>query len=425
MFRQTISFQGLGVVDLRWPDFKATVGSDSLSMRFIERDDSYTIFALEESIAFTTLLLKQNASDQFAWDEYSPDYTKAQNDADRVEFETTYKATANAPIQLKSASRVQGVAAAKGLGGYLPNPSNNPYMPASDELVSLYVDGEGSLVTRGVVMTDEGSFRDDFSGIDLATPMTGSVTVTNGSQLVVGEGTLFMSEISRTGYVRAYSADDTLWVKTARIIDDTHMLIDSPYAGATVTGDMLIQAEAVPQSIGATPGTISLDGAGKLLLASGTAADCGVGMWRMADYSPMSITGWISLPSRQAEQKVWFGFRDDPAAPDIYVELEFTGIDDTKATFVSSFHGETETTEITLPASSSTQLKYRISVMPEYCEIQVGDSAPVRHELHIPDPYSEMVISGGIVNTATAVETVIEVDCVFFQNFDRIAVKQY
>jgi len=258
-------------------------------------------------------------------------------------------------------------------------------------------------------------------------PLTGSAVFTNGSSEVVGTGTVFLSEISRSGYVRPLSAADSDWAKTARIVSDTKILLDAPYGGATTAGDMVIQAEAVPQPIGATPGTLVLDGNGKLLAASGTKAGCGIGLWRQGDYGPMSLVGWLSLDARRANQKTWFGFRDDVAAPTIFVEFGFEGTDDTKVIFRTGFLGEVETTDVTLPLNSTTaqQLKYRITVTPEACEIQIADGPVVQHELHIPDPYAEMMISGGIVNTADEVESTLIVDCVLFQDFDRLAVKTY
>lgn len=321
----------------------------------------------------------------------------------------------------------QGMAPARGLGGYLPIPTNNPYVPASEEWVGLYVDGDGNLVQRGAVLTDEGSYRNDFPGTDMVFPLTGSVTFTNGSSVVTGVGTFFLSDVFRTSYIRPVSGDDTTWRKVAQIISDTQMMIDDPYPGATVTDDA-IQTDSVPVYIGATPGTLSLNGTGKLVVSSGVAKGCGVGLWRQGDYGPMWLVGWLSVSQRLSTQSAWFGFRNDVVNPTIFAEVRFEGTDDTKVKFITNFLGEEESTEVTLPGGghTSSQLKYKVDVTPDACILFIQGTELARHELHIPGPYDAMVMGGGIVNidpdNDSASSTDILVDCVSYKNYDLLNV---
>ena len=81
---------------------------------------------------------------------------------------------------------------------------------------------------------------------------------------------------------------------------------------------------------------------------------------------------------------------------------------------------------MTLPSGSTseTKLKYRIFVGPDICTLQIGKATVAEHELHIPNPYDEMVLVGAIENLdACETNTELLVDCVLFQNFDQIATK--
>lgn len=413
---------GLVTVETTWPVLRERAQRKHIpALQFEENDELVETLFIDGAMAYITTIYKVVPPANFP-------RTPAENSADLADFNAYWRDSANIAVDPRASSNVVAVAAAKGLGGYLPNPSNNPYMPQSDELVSLYVDGEGSLVTRGTALTDEGSFRNDFNDSGLVVPLPGLVMFTEGSSIVRGSGTSFLSTVSKTAYVRPLSGDDTMWGKVARIIDDTTMLIDEPYTGPSVSNDMLLQAEAVPYFIGPTPGTLTADGS-KVHAASGPAAECGMGLWRQGDYGPMVVWGWLSVDVRRVEQESVFGFRDDPLNPTFSAEVVFDGADPTKIKFRTTDHGEAEVTELTLPggATSAEQLKYRVYVAPEECTLIIGDATTLsaRHDLHIPGPYDEMMIGGNIVNLVPAVSSTLLVDCVLFQNFNRIATKYY
>lgn len=413
---------GLVTVETTWPVLRDRAARKNLpALQFEENDELIETLFLDGSMVYVTTIYKVVPPPTFP-------RTPVENSDDLTEFNAYWRPGGNIAVDPRASSNVVAVAAAKGLGGYLPNPSNNPYLPRSDELVSLYVDGEGSLVTRGAVLTDEGSFRNDFNDTDIVTPLPGLVLFTNGSQVVRGNGTSFLSTVSRTAYVRPLSGDDTMWGKVARIIDDVTLMIADPYTGPTVSNDMLLQAEAVPYFIGETPGTLTATGS-KVLAASGTSSGCGVGMWREGDYGPMVVWGWLALDARRDEQEAFFGFRDDPLDPTFIAEVVFDGTDPTKVKFRTTDHGEEQLTIVTLPNGWTTaeQLKYRIYVAPEECTLMIGDPTEpnAKHDLHIPGPYDDLMMGGSIVNKQAAVSSTLAVDCVLFQNFNRIATKYY
>jgi len=409
---------------LSWEEWKVEVSRRDGIYQSFEESSRYLVWFYDGPDAFISFLYKGAIPDT----ELSLGRTQEEIDAEREDYETNYLPNANGVLDRKAPSnKLPGVAAAKGLGGYLPNPSNNPYQPASEESVSLYVDGEGSLATRGVFLTDEGSFRNDFNQEMLAAPLAGTVSFTSGSNRIVGSGSQFLTEISKTGYIRPLSGDDNNWGKIARIVSDTIVELDSPYLSASVSDDMLLQAEGVPLIIGETPGSLLLSG-GHVIATPGLLSGSGIGLWRQADYGPMNLCGWLSISQRLETQQTWFGFRDPEniITPNVFVDVIFSGSDSTKALFRTGYAGETEETLVTLPSGSTTEtkLKYKIFVGPDICTLQIGKTTVAEHELHIPNPYDEMVLVGAIENLdACETNTELLVDCVLFQNFDQITTK--
>lgn len=408
---------------LDWSEWKADQAKRDGIHQVVDDPEMYTIWFYDPPDAFVTFIHKGAIPDT----DLALGKTQEDNDAAKAEFEADFLSTANESLNKKATSNhVAGVAAAKGLGGYLPNPSNTPYQPASEELVSLYVDGEGSLVSRGSVLTDEGSFRNDFTGDTLAIPLTGTATFTFGSPYVVGSGSLFTSEVQRTAYVKPLDGDDTTWGKVARIVSDTRLQLVEAFQGTTVSGS-IVQAEAIPFFWGDTTGQISVSGS-KAHINSGVSGSSGIGFYREGDYGPMKVTGWLSLDNRRTEQRFWFGFQDEPipSSASYGVICEFSGSSAASGAFVTFFHGETERTEFAIPSGSSLdQVKYTIYVTPESCYLDIGAQRMANHELHIPGPYDEMNLCAGFEVNSDSAESTASIDCVLFQNFNLLATKLY
>jgi hypothetical protein len=353
-------------------------------------------------------------------------YTQAQNDADLADFEANYLPTANGPNTPKTVGNVAGVAPARGLGGYLPQPTNNPYLPTSNELVALAVDGEGVLAVRGPALSDEGSFRDDFPGSTLAEALTGTLTFTAGSRAVTGSGTAFLDEIDRDDYLKRDADPDTAWGKLARVISATEMELDAPYAGTTGGGAAHL-THWLPETSGG--GAIAVSGSA-VRLTVGTTSGAQALAWRQGDYGPLAFTAWASLDVRAADQPAFVGLRDDAAAPALSAEVLFDGADATKVVFRTMNGAETETTQVTLPNAHTTDelVKYKLLVAPDACRLYVqgpGDATPTlaaTHEQHVPGPYDDLVAGFGIANAAAqAAGATLLVDTVLVLNYNLLA----
>ena len=94
------------------------------------------------------------------------------------------------------------------VAGYYPDQSNS----YSVGTITPSVDAGGSLITRGAVFVDEGSFREEFTGSSLDTLLTGTVTFTNGSTNVTGVGTAFTTEVPKYAFVKKSADSETLYV---------------------------------------------------------------------------------------------------------------------------------------------------------------------------------------------------------------------
>ncbi len=348
--------------------------------------------------------------------------TQIQNDIDKSDFETNYQPTANRSLDKRTATGIAGNAPAKGLGGFAPDPTNNPYQPDSDEVVSLYVDGEGSLVTRGAAITDEGSLRDDFTKSDIVTNLTGTVTFTYGSDVITGVDTSFTTELNRDFYVKYTSDGYTKWAKLLRAPNDNEAQLDGYYTGSTASGTGQ-KTRWLTWPVGGTPGTYSV-ASSCITVTSGTNSTGGYVLYREGDYLPMLATWVMSLSQMINNQTSFFGFRDDLLNPKMYCDVTYPGNDASVITFRSAWDGDEQSSTISLPSGLlvTQSLRYKIDVSPDYCALTVNGVLVARHDSHVPDPYTEMFLCAGIYNTGATSNTNMVIDSIYFSNQDQLQV---
>lgn len=318
-------------------------------------------------------------------------------------------------------SGVPGLAPAKGLGGFAPDPKNNPYAPYPDEVVSHYADAEGQLMNRGPVLTDEGSLRDDFVGASLTSELTGTVFFTNGSEDVTGVGTLFTQEVNRDYYIKLVTDDFERWVAIVRAPTDTSLRLEAPYQGPTGSGTAE-KTRWIEVPIGEDPGSVEVTES-HVSLASGTGVG-GVCLYRDADYPPEISTWRVSVSQRVADQTAFIGFRDDYQNPSMYCDVVFTGTDNTLITFRSAWNGDEEISTKPLPVglNTSQSLRYKIDVSVDYCALLVNGVLVAKHDNHIPDMYAFLYLCAGIENSASVTEGTLDIDTIYWSNQDQVQI---
>lgn len=399
---------GLVKINLSWTQLKSVFLGRNLKLQYDESESAYELFAIDDKVVFLTLLFKSSVPDN--------SYDQAQNDLDLSDFETNYKTESNSAIIKTSVSGVAGQAPAKGLGGFVPDPTNNPYQPGPDEIVSLYVDGEGSLVTRGGALTDEGSIRDDFTGSSLEVDLTGTLYFTNGSPIVTGVDTLFTEELNRNYYIKAKDDSVDCWLDIVRVPTDTYALLSSPYQGST--GSFVgHKTKWITIKSNETIGDVVVE-TSKAGLTINTEIG-GIYLYREADYLPM-ISNWrVAVDNRQNNQEVFFGFRDAYEAPSMYCDIIFDSTNNKVIKFRSAWDSDEQLSLITLPVGLTTDLfiQYKIDISPDYCSLLVDGVLVAKHDHHIPDTYASMLLCCGITNTGfTAQPTQLLIDTVFLSN---------
>lgn len=413
---------GFIAIDKVWPEFKAICEARKLKMEwdltYVQNYAIWHLVAVDKYVAFTTHFFNGDIPE-------SSDFSaQSINDNYKNDFLTNYYTTEETSQEKKSSKGVVGSAAAKGLGDFSPSPTANPEEPAPDEVVSLYVDAEGSLVTRGYTFTDEGSFREDFGGTFLSSSLAGESFYISGSGEISGSGTSYMDEVSRDYYVRL--SGTTEWFRVIRVPENGDLLVDGTLPDLSGT---LEKARWIYNSINPEDGIISVD-ASYVILSSSAHTGSHVSIERFGDYGPMYGVFRSSLTQRLEGQETYFGFADDKENINAQTLVKLDGTDNKKIKFLtstvsSSSDENTEISEVYLPGSLTTEndITYKINVSPDYCSLTVNDVLLAEHDVHIPGPYSEMGLFATIKNITTAsLDTLMKIDSIFFSNQNQLQV---
>jgi len=314
--------------------------------------------------------------------------------------------------------------AGRGTGGYYPSPGCHAEGADNYGTNPIQCDSAGQVMTRGPIMTDEESFREDFSGSSIYSALTGTLTFTNGSGDVTGSGTSFTTELDREDYIRLGADGETAWAKVMDVISDTELELEDVYQGTGGTG---AAARTHFPTVTGTGGSFSVSNS-ILTIASGTTNTSQSYVWRYGDYGPMMlhVNGYLS--QRIVNQEFYFGFVDDPSSHGVRALVVFDGTDNTKVklrTASGSAAADTETTTASLPngVTTANAQNYELTVTAASVHLTINGVKVAEHKLHIPSPYDELNQVSGWNNTGTpATSTNALLDTWFLQNQDRVEV---
>lgn len=306
-------------------------------------------------------------------------------------------------------------------GDFWPNPFFQREFADATEVNNLKQDAEGNLATRGAVTTDEGSFRDDFTGSGLTTSISGNITTTNGSPLVTGTNFLTNAAIKFGHYLKVDSHAETALARVARIISETQLELETNYSGASTTAAGSFQNYG--QATG-TGGSFSV-GSSALTIASGTTTSSTSYIFRAADYPPIIGTWALSLSQRIANQTAYVGFQNTNTSPSQYARFAFDGTTNTTVkcqTAFSTAAADIEETTVTLPGAGTTATthRFKIEARQDFCLFWIDDVLVATHRTHLPDPYTTLNVWAGWVNggSAPATSTNLVIDLISAINFD-------
>jgi hypothetical protein len=285
---------------------------------------------------------------------------------------------------------------------------------------SLRVDNRGGLNIRGQILTDERSFRDDFTDSDVAVALSGVLTFQD-DVYVSGNSTSFLTEITIGDYVKLDSDGIAALTIVADVLSDTLMVLEEAYKGTPGTGTST-RANWYLQSGGT--GTVS-HSTSTLELNSGTTPGCHATVLRTADYPPFSMQVVAKIDHRYANQDSYLGVMETAAhLSDKMAAVKFDGTDNTIVKLVTSFNADDkEETSIVLADGATTDdyHDYRLSVTASSVQLWIDQVKVAEHFTHLIGPYDTVQLVCGIANMdAVTGESTLSVDVVYFSNFNQL-----
>jgi len=322
--------------------------------------------------------------------------------------------TATVAINASSPSNtVQSIPWSPRFTSHFPDPSSVP----DGTIQSHRLGKSGSLQTRGIVSTDDGSFRDDFSGTSLLTTLTGTMIFTNGSHHIYGIGTLFTTETKVGMFIRKTgdTVGESRTYRVNEIISDIEIIIERVYGGTTSTTTATISNwldYAIP-----TGGSLTVANS-ILSIVPGTVSGNKVRIERDADYCPYVACFMASMSQRIANQAANIGFFNDTDADSTttMMRIVFDGTDNTKIkcqSASSSAATDIQETIITLPGGINTDSMhlYELDLTSMRGTFSVDRQVVAIHQTHLPGPYDQLEIGIEFLNTGTAASnTTLNID---------------
>lgn len=289
---------------------------------------------------------------------------------------------------------------------------------------ALTLDASGRLETHATVLSDEGSFRDDFTGTSLTRALTGTVTFTAGSLTVTGSGTSFTTQVQAGDFIKKAADSETLYAEVESVDDDQTITLVSVYGGTTASVAGVVSSW---QTVTAASGSITV-GSSLVNLTIGTTTGQSTYLVRKGDYLPYTLNENLTVSQRVANQVAFIGFRDQFANPNFRCEVQFTGTDNTKVNFVTSGGpnaADTTTSTVTLTAASTTATshQYKIDLSGNVACLSIDGAVVATNTLHLPGPYTLLNIYQGVTNTGTATgSTTVAIDSIYWFNPNRVQV---
>lgn len=301
------------------------------------------------------------------------------------------------------------------------------YSPAdAGEQDNVRLDSDGNLVTRGPCFTDEGSFRDDFSGSSLSQDLTGTCSFENGSYTVTGSGTSFTTEISLDYHIKLSTDGNEYYAKVMTLVSDTELVLVEPYGGTTGSGT---GTRAAWHPIIGTGGSITV-GSSELAIASGTTASSTTYVSRDIDYGPMRALCRFKMSQRIANHTAEIGYKDDVSSPEKTAYFYFDGTTNTSVKCIASFSSqatEIETLTVTIPNSGTTAAyhDYYIDIQMDQVAFYIDQTQVALLRNHVPGPYDVMNLFVKSTNggSSPSTTTTVTVDFLSTININQVEVQ--
>lgn len=287
-------------------------------------------------------------------------------------------------------------------------------------------DDYGAQYTRGQILTDEGSYTDDFS-VGLTTALTGTLDFTNNSNVVTGSGTAFTTQLNYWSLIKKTGDAETLWLQVENVIDDTNLVLSGPYQGTTQSGQTAV-VSAWKTTTGAG-GSISV-ASSILTLTSGTTSGSKTGVNMGGEYIPLIGSIKAAVTQRIANQTIFIGYFDNITTPAVTAGFLFDGTTNTTVKCQTSSAvaaADTQTSTITLPGgvNSAASNVYQIVIRQGNVAFLVNGYQVALHTQHVIAPYTDISLGAYVNNAATVTTTNVNIDLAVQENLDRVDVQTW
>ena len=297
-----------------------------------------------------------------------------------------------------------------------------------DQIVAI--DDSNNLMTRGQVHTDEGSFRDNFSGSTVGTAV-GNATFTKWSNIVTGSG-FASKDIHKQDYIKVTADWETAYAQVL-YVTDTRITLYGQYTGTTtVDGAMTC---IISPTVTGTGGSITC-ATGQESILTGTTSGSKTGIYRNVDFGPLIYQAKFSRSQTIANTDFYAGVSDsattDPTAARWFARFKFTGTTNTQVVTETGFNrtttptwNELESNIITLPNSLTTATSnvYRIEQWIDYVKFYINGQLVATHTQSIPRPPDLLMKMEMAVNTGVPASTTTHViDYSWVKDLNRVDV---
>jgi hypothetical protein len=301
------------------------------------------------------------------------------------------------------------------------------YHPQAYETLAIGVDPEGSVATRGPVLTDEGGYRAGFFGTSIAVTATATATFTNGSDIVtIATGSFADEDLHIGDYVKLDADPMGACAQISELRPD-EIILTAPYGGTSATGVFSFSKLHISAGAGQS---LTVANARAIMALGGTAGET-VEMSREVDYAPVCKQVALRVSQRLSTQVVYIGLCDQHATPRWFAWFEISGTNELTIAAVSGYTGlagppssaEQEVTTIALKTSTAVDHKYRVECLGDRARFYLDDIKVAEHQRAIPGPNDVLtsVIRATNLSTAATDDTVVVVQYDMTTNFNRLA----
>ena len=303
-------------------------------------------------------------------------------------------------------------------GTYAPAPTNYTV-----GIATPMVDGVNNLITRGTVLTDEGSFRDDFVGESLFKLLSGTYSFSSGSNQVVTKDGDVAELTALYPYIKLSTDPDTAFTQgSISTIGDIALM--GLYQGSSGEGTA-VASNWAPMVDGAAA---AITVASSYLNVSSTGASaCSAHVCKDLDYLPIKMSFKILMTARRPGQETKIGLlgKDDTS---ICAVMVLNGTDPSVATFRSASGpnpNDIQETTFTLPLAKTTSAfhAYTVELVSGQASLLVDGITAVVHSDHVPNNYDTLTLHIGMTDTGTSgAATTLRADWVGVKNLDQVDV---